>query len=191
MSIDRYLRGCESVRKLLKLWLVVVEGGMATRIVCCAESQNTGSPPLLSDLYCVYVCWIEHEGRPVFIKKDDIYILLKFFKNSFVCGVVQKLAEAERRANELEQQRQRGKDVVYGEIIQVCRSDQVLKCFMTCSQWQLSCYLIHSPQTLLRHRYQFASGFKPFPVLSEDALSCLVSVYVVLCGRKPASRPKW
>ena len=89
-------------------------------------------------------------------------ILLKFFKNSFVCGVVQKLAEAERRANELEQQRQRGKDVVYGEIIQVCRCDQVLKCFMTCSQWQLSWHIIHSPQTQLRHRYQFASGFKPF-----------------------------
>ena len=62
MYIDWYLRGCESVRKLLKLWLVVVEGGMATRIVCCAESQNTGSTPLLSDLYCAYVCWMEHEG---------------------------------------------------------------------------------------------------------------------------------
>ena len=29
------------------------------------DSQNTGSPPLLSDLYCVYVCWREHEGRVV------------------------------------------------------------------------------------------------------------------------------
>ena len=65
MYIDWYLRGCESARKLLKLWLVVVEGGMATRIVCCAESQNTGSPPLLSDLYCVYVCWMEHEGPSI------------------------------------------------------------------------------------------------------------------------------
>ena len=26
------------------------------------RSQNTGSPPLLSDLYCVYVCWMKHEG---------------------------------------------------------------------------------------------------------------------------------
>ena len=25
--------------------------------------QNTGLLPLLSDLYCVYVCWMEHEGR--------------------------------------------------------------------------------------------------------------------------------
>ena len=70
MYIDWYLRGCENVRKLLKLRLVVVEGGMATRIVCCAESQNTGSPPLLSDLYWVYVCWMEHEGLPVCIPSE-------------------------------------------------------------------------------------------------------------------------
>ena len=39
MYIDWYLRGCENVRKLLKLRLVVVEGGMATRIVCCSSTQ--------------------------------------------------------------------------------------------------------------------------------------------------------
>ena len=93
MYIDWYLRGCESVRKLLKLWLVVVEGGMATRIVCCAESQNTGSPPLLqntgspplmSDLYCVYACWMEHEGhkdkeRGVSVEGWCCFILTWFF----------------------------------------------------------------------------------------------------------------
>ena len=44
------------MRKLLKLWLVVVEGGMVTRIVCCAESQNTGSLPLLSDSLRFQAC---------------------------------------------------------------------------------------------------------------------------------------
>ena len=42
--------------------LVVGEGGgLATHVVCCAESQITGSPPLLSDLDIL--CEMEHEGQ--------------------------------------------------------------------------------------------------------------------------------
>ena len=30
-----------------------------------SSRQNTGSPPLLSDVYWVYVCWMEHEGLDI------------------------------------------------------------------------------------------------------------------------------
>ena len=33
------------------LWVVGVGAGQATHVVCCAESQITGCPKLLSDLY--------------------------------------------------------------------------------------------------------------------------------------------
>ena len=42
------------------LLVVGVEGGLATHVVCCAESQITGSPPLLSDLDILRE--MEHEG---------------------------------------------------------------------------------------------------------------------------------
>ena len=41
------------------LLVVGVGGCKATHIVCCAESQITGSPPLLSDLDIL--CEMEHE----------------------------------------------------------------------------------------------------------------------------------
>ena len=41
--------------------MVGVGGDWATHVVCCAESQITGSPPLLSYLDIVYT--VEHEGR--------------------------------------------------------------------------------------------------------------------------------
>ena len=44
------------------LLVVGVGGGEATHVVCCAESQITGSPPLLSDLDIL--CEMEHEGPP-------------------------------------------------------------------------------------------------------------------------------
>ena len=86
MYIDWYLRGCENVRKLLKLRLVVVEGGMAT-LVCCAESQNTGSPPLLSDLYWVYVCWMEHEGPSVYTTIAAVAAVTPGHPNQSLCPV--------------------------------------------------------------------------------------------------------
>ena len=49
------------------LLVVGVGGGQATHVVCCAESQITGSLPLLSDLDIV--CEMEHEGRPVSVIK--------------------------------------------------------------------------------------------------------------------------
>ena len=42
------------------LLVVGVEGGLAIHVVCCAESQITGSPPLVSDLDIL--CEMEHEG---------------------------------------------------------------------------------------------------------------------------------
>ena len=42
------------------LLVVGVEGSKATHVVCCAESQITGSPPLLSDLDIL--CEMEREG---------------------------------------------------------------------------------------------------------------------------------
>ena len=49
--------------------LVVGEGGgEATHVVCCAESQITGSPPLLSDLDIL--CEMEHEGPLFFSSKS-------------------------------------------------------------------------------------------------------------------------
>ena len=41
--------------------VVVVDGGSATHVVYCAESQITGSPPLLSDLDILFE--MEDEGR--------------------------------------------------------------------------------------------------------------------------------
>ena len=48
--------GSTKVRLLWELSLVVVEGGMATQMMCCAESQITGSPPLLVDCLVCCVC---------------------------------------------------------------------------------------------------------------------------------------
>ena len=47
------------------LLVVGVGGRYATHVVCCAESQITGSPPLVSDLDIL--CEMEHDGPVVFL----------------------------------------------------------------------------------------------------------------------------
>ena len=54
------------------LLVVGVEGGKATRVVCCAESQITGLLPLLSDLDIL--CEMEHEEQ-----QEDFGKLVKSF----------------------------------------------------------------------------------------------------------------
>ena len=48
------------------LLVVSMEGGLAPHVVCCAESQITGSPPLLYDLDMVLE--MEHEGPTKFVQ---------------------------------------------------------------------------------------------------------------------------
>ena len=43
-------------------WFSDVTGCMQLRCIQWPQRIYTGSPPLLSDLYCVYVCWMEHDG---------------------------------------------------------------------------------------------------------------------------------